>query len=41
MKMVAVAILAIAPKIKEDVQSVVRLKGDSIHDISITWIVEY
>ena len=29
MKMVAVAILVIAPKIREDVQSVVRLKGDS------------
>ena len=41
MKMVAVAILVIAPKIREDVQSVVRLKGYSIHDISITSIVEY
>ena len=40
MKMVAVAILVIAPKIREDVQSVVRLKGDSIH-ISMTLIVEY
>ena len=40
MKMVAVAILVIAPKIREDVQSVVRLNGDSIH-ISINLIVEY
>ena len=39
--MVAVAILVIAPKIREDVQSVVRLKGDTIHDISITSIMEY
>ena len=39
--MVAVAILVIAPKLREDVQSVVRLKGDSIHDISIAQIVEY
>ena len=40
MKMVAVVILVIAPNLREDVQSVVRLKGDSIH-ISITSIVEY
>ena len=40
MKMVAVAILVIAPKLRKDVHSVVRLKGDSIH-ISITSIVEY
>ena len=40
MKMVVVTILVIAPKLRKDVQSVVRLKGDSIH-ISITSIVEY
>ena len=41
MKMVAVAILVIVPKVRGDVQSVVRLKGDSILHISITSIVEY
>ena len=41
MKMVAVAILVIAPKLREDLHSVVRLKGDSILHISITSIVEY
>ena len=40
MKMVAVAIPVIAPKLREDLHSVVRLKGVSIH-ISITSIVEY
>jgi hypothetical protein len=40
MKMVAVAILVIVPKVRGDVQSVVRLKGDSIH-ISVTYFVVY